>query len=319
MKFENHLNSLKDHLFMNNYSKKTITTYSGKIKEFLVFLENQFPRINSISEITKDIIYNFLNYQTSIKNKKGNILTSGTIKTKLISLRIFFRYLMKQDFILNNPVNLIDLPRVEKRLPRNILSEDEVKKLLTSMKTNSPIKLRNRAIVELLYSTGIRPSELCDIKIPDIDLKEQILIIVKGKGNKTRYVPVGQHAIYYIEQYLATSRKHLLKGKVKDEGYLFLASSGSQLKGCLINKCLFQILKNNDLINKKISCYTFRHSIATHLIKNKVDIRYVGQLLGHESLTTTQIYCHLEISDLKKMHALYHPREANNESPENIT
>ena len=170
-----------------------------------------------------------MNYLTCYKDRKGNSLSSKTIKIKIISLRNFFKYLLKHDYILNNPMTLIELPREEKELPRSILSEEEVKEILTKIKTNTPIGLRNKAIIELFYSCGIRTSELGNLKINDIDLKEHIAIIVKGKGNKTRMVPIGQHACFYIEQYIQKARKFMLKGKLKDEGYLFLTERGQNL------------------------------------------------------------------------------------------
>ena len=160
----------------------------------------------------------------------------------------------------------------------------------------------------------MRTTELANLKISDVDLREQVVIIVLGKGNKTRVVPIGQHASYYIEQYLERGRKFMLKGKLKDNGYLFLTT-----RGCKFDKAIIKWKSNSTSnerfrINKKVTCYTFRHSIATHLVKNKVDIQFVSQLLGHESLKTTQKYVHLEISDLKKVMSMYHPREQEKEN-----
>ena len=309
MKFEKYLNYFKDDLTVRNFSERTVFSYAHEIKKFLSFIEEKYSRITSISQITKDTTADFVNYLTCFKDRKGNSLSSKTIKIKIISLRNFFKYLLKHDYVLNNPMTLIELPREERELPRGILSEEEVKEILTKIKTNTPIGLRNKAIIELFYSCGIRTSELSDLKINDIDLKEHVAIIVKGKGNKTRVVPIGMHACLYIEQYLQTARKFMLKGKLKDKGYLFLNERGQKFNRDTLNKCVMRQVMKNNRINKKVSCYTFRHSLATHLVKNKVDIRYVGQLLGHESLRTTQKYVHLEISDLKKMHAMYHPRE----------
>jgi integrase/recombinase XerD len=154
----------------------------------------------------------------------------------------------------------------------------------------------------------MRTSELCNLKIHDIDLKEQTAIIVLGKGGKTRIVPLGQYACFYIEEYLNRGRKYMLKGNIKDEGYLFLSKNGIPFSRDTINKVINQIMRNVK-INKHISCYSFRHATASHLVKNKVDIRFVSELLGHTNLQTTQRYCHLNITDLKKMHSLYHPRE----------
>ncbi len=309
MKFENYLNYFSDYLIARNFSERTVSSYTHEIKKFLSYIESNYVSIKAITQITKETIADFVNYLTFYKDRMGKSLSSKTIKLKIISLRNFFKYLIKNDYILKNPMILTELPREERELPRSVLTEEEVKEILTKIKTNTPIGMRNKAIVELFYSSGIRTSELADLKINDIDFKEHIAIIVKGKGNKTRMVPVGQHAIFYIEQYLSKARKFMLKGKLKDEGYLFLTERGQKFDRETLNKCVIRQVMKNVRINKKVSCYTFRHSVATHLVKNKVDIRFVSQLLGHESLRTTQKYTHLDINDLKKVHSMFHPRE----------
>jgi len=309
MKFEKYLNSFIDYLTMKNYSERTIHSYSHELKRFFSFIEEHYPRIIDVSHITKDTCFDFLSYLTCYKDRKGKSLSSKTIKIKVVSVKNFFRFLQKNDYILSDPSALLENPREEKDLPRSVLTEEEVKLILSKINTNTPIGLRNKAIIELFYSSGIRTSELANLKIQDIDFREQIATIVRGKGNKTRIVPVGMHACYYIEQYLSKARKFMLKGVLKDEGYIFLSVKGKPFNRETLNKCvIFEVMKNVD-IKKHVSCYTFRHSVATHLVKNHVDIRYIAQLLGHESLRTTQKYVHLEISDLKKMHSLYHPRE----------
>ena len=309
MKFDNFIGLYKDYLLIQNYSSRTIESYIFQTKMFINFIDVNFPRIKNISEITKETIAVYMNHLLYNKNRKGKTLCSKTIAMKIISLRNFFKYLLKNDYILTNPMNATELPRKEFELPRNILNDEEMMLLLDSIKTNTPSGLRNKAVIELFYSTGMRTSELTDLKISDVNLKEQIVIIVKGKGNKTRIVPAGQHACYYIELYLERARKYLLKGIIKDEEYLFLSDRGHKLNKETINKFVIAKVMKNVSINKKVTCYTFRHSIASALVRNKVDIRYVAQLLGHDSLETTKKYVHLEISDLKKMHSLYHPRE----------
>ena len=134
-------------------------------------------------------------------------------------------------------------------------------------------------------------------------------MVVRGKGNKSRLLPITQYATEYIKLYLEKARKHMLKGKTKDEGHLFLSSRGRPFDRSTLNKCVISQVTKGLGLKKRISCYSFRHGIASHLIQNNVDIKYVQQLLGHESLKTTAKYCHLNIKDLKKMHSLYHPRE----------
>ncbi len=169
--------------------------------------------------------------------------------------------------------------------------------------------MRDRAILELFYACGIRTTELCNLKVSEVDLKEQIVMIIKGKGGKSRIVPIGQYATHYIGLYLEKGRKRMLMGRHIDPGNLFLTSRGSPFSRQTVNRTV--IGRANRILGgkKRITAYSMRHGAATHLIANGVDIAYVAQLLGHQSLETTKRYLKIEIGDLKKMHALYHPRE----------
>jgi len=309
MRFEKYLNSFRDYLESQSFSERTVDTYFGCVTQFLGFLEKYYSRITSLEKVTKDIIWDYQSYLANYKNGKGELFSNKTQSLKLRALKKFFFFLVKKDYILKDPTTVLTFPKEEQRLTRNILSEKEVFQLLEKLKLRDPIGIRNRAIIELFYACGIRTSELCYLKIQDVDLKEQTVTIVKGKGNKSRIVPIGQYASYYIELYLEKARKHMLKGKRTDPGYLFLSQRGNPFNKTTINKCVIGSISHQKLVEKAISCYTFRHSIATHLLRNKVDIMYIAQLLGHASLKTTQKYLRVEISDLKKMHSLYHPRE----------
>lgn len=309
MIFQKYLNDYINYLKIKRYSIRTQESYYQENKKFISFLEEHYPRLKNIAQINKDIILDYSNYITCYKDNKGKLLSGKTIKLKLIAVKQFFKYLAKSDYILKDPTVTIEIPRDERSLPRNVPTEKEVMMILESIKTDTPIGLRNKSIMELFYSCGIRTSELCNLKIHDVDLKEMIVIIKHGKGDKTRVLPLGQYCVEYIRLYLERARKFMLKGKTKDEGYLFLSQRGNPFSRDTINACVIGSVLKNVKLNKKITCYSMRHAVATHLIKNKVDIRYVSELLGHESINTTQKYCHLEISDLKKMHSLYHPRE----------
>ena len=309
MKFEKHFNGFIEYLETNQFSERTVETYCSYVKQFLFFVEEYYSRITSLEKITKDIVLDYQNYLTNYKNDKGEPLANKTQSLKLRALKKFFLFLIKKDLILKDPTTIISFPKEEQRLTRNILSEKEVFELLDNIKLRDPIGIRNRAILELFYACGIRTSELCNLKVHDVDLKEQTVTIVKGKGNKSRLLPIGQYASYYIQQYLEKARKYMLKGKMNDPGYLFLSQRGNPFNKSTINKTVMKTVCRNINLKKSISCYSMRHAVATHLLRNKVDIMYIAQLLGHSSLKTTQKYLHVEISDLKKMHSLYHPRE----------
>ena len=207
MKFLKLVNYYIEHLERNDYSKRTIETYINTLKKFLSFIDKYYSRIDKISQVTKNVILDYYDYLKEKVNFKGRLLTSGTISHKLTVLKSFFSFLYFEDYIINNPTGNIRLPRVENTLNNKVLSEEEIFKIIDSIKPITPENIRDRSIVELLYSTGIRTSELAEIKIYDIDLKQQVLTVVKGKGNKTRLVPIGMHAIYYLELYLTEIKK----------------------------------------------------------------------------------------------------------------
>ncbi len=311
MRFEKYFTAFKEHFEEHNFAERTVETYCYNTKRFFHFLEKYYPRIKSLEKVTKEIALDYQKYLASYKNRKGELLSSKTRILRLIIVRKFFSFLVKQDLILKNPASSITLPKEEQRLTRNILTEKEMLALLENMKLTDPVSIRNRAIIELFYGCGIRTTELCQLKIQDVDLKEQTVTIVKGKGNKFRIVPVGQYATYYIQLYLGKARKYMLKGKRNDPGYLFLSQRGNPFNNTTINKSVMRSVAKK-LENKKyLSCYSMRHAVATHLLANNVDITYIAKLLGHSSLKTTQRYLRVEIGDLKKMHSLYHPRERN--------
>jgi len=311
MKFEKHVNTFKEYLEEHNYSERTVETYCYNTNRFINFMDKYYPWIKSLEKVTKEIVLDYQKYLVNYKNRKGEHLSNQTQILRLIVIRLFFSFLLKHDLILKNPASSLTLPREEHKITRNILTENEVLNLLENMKLTDPVSIRNRAIIELFYGCGIRTTELCQLKIQDVDLKEQTVTIVKGKGNKFRIVPVGQYATYYIQLYLEKSRKYMLKGKRNDPGYLFLSQRGNPFNNTTINKSVMRSVAKKLDKKKYLSCYSFRRSVASHLLAGNVDITYIAKLLGHSSLRTTQRYLRVEIGDLKKMHSFYHPRERN--------
>ena len=315
MTFEQIVHNYKEFLVSQNCSDRTIDSYGSYAKRFINFLQKYYPRVMSVEMITTDVLMDYQNYLSNYEWKNGELLSISTQRLLLRALKSFFRYLVKKDLILKDLSVAVTLPREEQRVIRNVLSEKEVLRVLDRIRCTDPLKIRNRAIVELLYSCGIRTSELCTLKIQDVDLKEQTVTILKGKGNKSRIVPIGQYAVFYIQMYLDKARKYMLRGKRTDPGILFLSQRGNPFNKSTINKTVIQSVMRQAKLKKPISCYTFRHSVATHLLANKVDVMYIAKLLGHASLKTTQNYLRVEITDLKKMHSLYHPRETKNLDP----
>ncbi|MDC0177312.1 site-specific tyrosine recombinase XerD [Polaribacter sp.] len=285
-------------------SQNTIVSYTRDLKKLTSFLdENEIilTPINIDDEFIQQFIYDVA--------KKINPKSQARI---ISGLRSFFDYLIFEDYRKNNPTDLIEAPKIGRKLP-DTLSEDEINELIAAIDLSNPQGERNRTIIETMYSCGLRVSELITIKISDLFFDEGFIRVI-GKGNKQRFVPIHFNAQKYILSYIKDIRIHInpVKGF---EDTIFLNRRG---KG-LTRQMVFIILKDLAIkinLKKKISPHTLRHSFATHLLKNGADLRAIQQMLGHESITTTEIYVHLDKSYLKEVVELSHPRSDLNLSEE---
>lgn len=276
--------------YERNYSAHTVRAYMNDLAEFEDFLSRSSIEIEKTEP--KNINLYSLNLYT--KNSKA------TVSRKLTTLRSFFNFMLRKGNIKQNPAKLIPLPKKEKELPV-FLSVDEVFKLIDSIDPGGILPLRDLAIIELLYSSGLRVSELAKIKVLDIDHRENF-VKVSGKGNKERVVPFGSNAREVIMQYLI--RRTELKPK---DDFFFLNNRGSGLT----TRSIERIVKKYGLlsgISKKISPHALRHTFATHLLGGGADLRSIQELLGHSSLSTTQRYTHTSIEQIMKIYDKTHPR-----------
>ena len=276
--------------YERNYSVHTIRAYMNDLAEFEEFLTETSTEIEKVN--SKIINLYSLNLYT--KNSKS------TVSRKITTLRSFFNFMVKKGNLKQNPAKLIPLPKKEKTLPV-FLSVDEVFKLIDSIDPEDILPLRDLAILELLYSSGLRVSELAKIKVLDIDHRDNF-VKVSGKGNKERVVPFGTNARETLLQYL--KRRTELKPK---EDFLFLNNRGSGLT----TRSIERIVKKYGLlsgISKKISPHALRHTFATHLLGGGADLRSIQELLGHSSLSTTQRYTHTSIEQIMKIYDKTHPR-----------
>jgi integrase/recombinase XerD len=294
-------NAIRDYqLFLKierGLSQNTIDSYSRDLDKLTLFLEENEINLSPIS-ITETNIQQFI-YNVA---KKVNPRSQARI---ISGLRSFFDYLIFEDYRKTNPTDLIEAPKIGRKLP-DTLSEDEINELITAVDLSHPQGERNRTILETMYSCGLRVSELITLKISDLFFEEGF-IKVTGKGNKERFVPIHYRAQKYISMYITEIRSHLKTTK-GFEDTLFLNRRG---KG-LTRQMIFTILKDLTIkinLNKKISPHTLRHSFATHLLKNGADLRAIQQMLGHESITTTEVYVHLDNSYLKEVVETFHPRK----------
>ena len=240
----------------------------------------------------------------------GKPLAAASIALRLIAIKTFFRFLLRRSYILFDPTGALELPRIEKRLPRVILTEAEARRIVSAPKGRDPISLRDRAILEVLYATGIRITELASLRPEDVDTEERVLRVVAGKGGKGRNVPLTRAAAVAVERYLALGRPALLLARgrggergsrlfVRAKGRALTRGDGSAIVGSWARRAR---------VKKHVTCHTFRHSVATHLLRARADIRHIQALLGHKSLATTERYTHVEISDLRRVVERAHPR-----------
>ena len=276
-------------------SSHTIQNYIRDVKKLISFIDKKKITCTPI-EINEDLIQQFI-YEIAKE-------ISPRSQARIISgLRSFFDYLIFENYRASNPTDLIETPKIGVKLP-DTLSEQEINSLISAIDLSKVEGERNRAMLETMYSCGLRVSELIDLKISDLFFEEGFIKIV-GKGNKERFVPIHSSAQNYIMLYINEIRSHLsIKKGFQDT--LFLNRRGKSLS----RQMIFMILKALAIkinLNKKISPHTFRHSFATHLLKNGADLRAIQQMLGHESITTTEVYVHLDTSYLKKIVEKYHP------------
>lgn len=278
-------------------SQNTIDSYSRDLEKLLIYLEDHKVIYSPIT-IDEDTIQQFI-YDVA---KKVNPRSQARI---ISGLRSFFDYLIFEDYRKTNPTDLIEAPKIGRKLP-DTLSEDEINQLISAIDLSHPQGERNRTILETMYSCGLRVSELITLKISDLFFDEGFIRVI-GKGNKQRFVPIHDNAQKYILLYINNIRNHIT-AKKGFEDTVFLNRRG---KG-LTRQMIFIILKDLSIKikwTKKISPHTLRHSFATHLLKNGADLRAIQQMLGHESITTTEVYVHLDKSYLKEVVERYHPRK----------
>ncbi|WP_338409234.1 tyrosine recombinase [uncultured Flavobacterium sp.] len=278
-------------------SLNTIQNYTFDIKKLVLFIETNAIVQNPVT-ITEETIQQFIYHISSLVNARS--------QARVISgLKNFFTYILFEDYRKDNPLELIEVPKTGRKLP-DTLSTEEIDQLIGAIDLYSNEGERNRAIVETLYSCGLRVSELTDLKISDLFFEEGF-IKVTGKGNKQRFVPVGSTTEKYIEIYKNHIRSHLNIQKGYEDT-LFLNRRGKKLTRAMI----FTIVKNLAVkinLNKVISPHTFRHSFATHLLENGADLRSIQLMLGHESITTTEVYMHLDRKHLAQILTQFHPRK----------
>lgn len=276
-------------------AQNTIVSYQRDLNSYIDFL--RVRSIDVLSRVTKDDIRNFMLYQ------KDKGLATNSIARHLAAIKVFHRFLVRERILKTDPSSLIDSPRLWKKIPE-ILTENEVDALLNQPDVRDKQGIRDKAILEIFYATGMRVSEAVNLKVDDLNLDIGFLRCI-GKGNKERVIPLGKKAISSLKRYLEISRPRLLKNKASE--FLFLNRFGKKIS----RQSLWKIIKKyarQARIKKPIRPHTLRHSFATHLLERGADLRSVQEMLGHSNISTTQIYTHINKDRLKAIHRMFHPR-----------
>lgn len=285
------------------FAPRTAQEYRALALRFLLWLE---ARGISLIEARTDDLLAYQSGLLSARQRDGKPYSVSSQTHFVVVVRGFFRFLYRRGFLLHDPAASLELPRQEERLPRVILTRKEALRLLrAAARARSPQELRDRAILETFYATGIRVGELAKLTPYDVDTQERTLRVILGKGRKDRYVPLTQAAAQAIDVYLAKGRAALL-GKTSSP-HLFVADLGGYFHRARVNLMLREYARRAR-IKKRVTCHTLRHSIATHLLQGGADIRQIQVFLGHASLKATERYTRVELSDLKEVMRRAHPR-----------
>jgi integrase/recombinase XerD len=284
------------------YGERTAPEYLAHVRSFLAWLEAQGLELADVR--TESL----LAYQKALhdaRKRDGKPYSIGFQANRVTAVKSLFRFLYRRGFLLQDPSAAIETPRLPSHLPRTILTREEVLRLLGAVRGRSPRALRDRAILETLYATGIRAGELARLRLEDVDPEDRLLRIVCGKGRKDRTVPLTRAAAAAIDRYLQSGRPHIRGARASR--WLFLAPRGGRLYGSALSALVAEAAETAG-VDRHATCHTFRHSVATHLLKGGADIRHIQQLLGHTSLATTERYTRVEISDLTEVLRRAHPR-----------
>ncbi|MHA2181964.1 MAG: tyrosine-type recombinase/integrase [Promethearchaeota archaeon] len=293
-----------EELRVRNYAQTTIINKDIRLKEFIEYLKR--AEITQYSEMTENHLKAYQEYRYYKENRFKKVDSIAVQNRHISVVKSYLKYLVKTGKINHDPGANITLARQPKFLPKEALTDKEMKKLLKSIDENNVIGYKNRTILEVLYTTGIRRRELINIKLEDVMLKSGFIRINQGKGKKDRMVPIGKIASKYIENYIKHVRENIKTAKTSE--YLFPGQRKEKIAVNIINKMLKVYAKKAN-IKKEVTSHTIRRSCATEMIKREANVMYVKELLGHSSLESLDKYCRLTAIDLKKAHRKYHPRE----------
>jgi len=285
-----------------NYSERTVENREVYLGFLIDWCETR--GIVRPSEVTKPILERYQRHLFHLRKEDGRPLSFRSQHSRLVPVRGFFKWLTRQNHLLYNPASELELPRLEKRLPKHVLTASEAEAVINQADVTEPFGIRDRAILETLYSTGMRRMEVLGLQLFDLDVERGTVMVRQGKGKKDRMIPIGERAIAWIEKYVTEVRPQLVVEP--DDGTLFLTAEGTAFSPNRLTQ-LVRTYVDRAALGKRGACHLFRHTMATLMLEHGADIRFIQQMLGHAELSTTQIYTQVSIRKLKEIHTATHP------------
>jgi len=294
-------------LRVRNYSERTVIGTLSALRMFVEWAVNR--ELEHANQITKPVLDAYQRWLFHFRTAGGKPLAFSSQRQRLQKVKNFFRWLTRENVIPSNPASELEMPRIERRIPRAILSESEVEKVLARADIVEVVGLRDRAIMEVLYSTGIRRFELAGLDLVDIEPARGVLTVRQGKGKKDRVVPIGERALTWVARYLDKARPELVAPPGAPA--LFLSERGERLTPTYLTQHI-RLYVHGAKLGKSGSCHIFRHSMATLMLEGGADVRLIQEILGHADMSTTAIYTRVSIRHLKRVHDATHPAARDN-------
>ena len=300
-----------DYMTIKNFATGTVETREYQIFNFIVWCDER--SITRPTDVTKEILWRYQKHLHHFRKPNGAQMTPKTQGAHVTSIRVFFKWLSRENLIPWNPASELELPKIGFFLPHGVLDKSEIEQILNQVDVSKRLGIRDRAVIEVLYSTGIRRQEAANLDVRDLKADRGVLLVRQGKGKTDRVVPIGERAVKWTEKYLIEVRPNLLPHH--EETALFVTRHGDRFSphnlGNLVKKRIVEAG-----IKVDGACHVFRHSMATLMLENGADIRYIQELLGHARLETTQIYTRVSIEKLKEVHTATHPARLHREQKE---
>ena len=296
---------------MKNYSANTVQAHRKRCNDFILWCQGR--SITKVDQVTRPILQRYQKHLFYYRQKNDKPLSFRSQLHRISSVRSWYAWLTRNNYLLSNPASELELPKLGKPLPKQILDPVEAEIILNQPNVSTPLGIRDRSMLETFYSTGIRRQELANLDVYDLDTRLGVLRIRSGKGNKDRVVPIGGRAIDWALKYQYDVRPSLVTDP--DEQSLYLGAEGLRLSGYQVGSIVRTSIDEADT-GKSGSCHLFRHSMATAMLNNGADIRFIQAMLGHASLKTTEIYTQVSIQKLKEIHEATHPAKRKPEANE---